>query len=134
MKFILVPVIMGALIGVGGFFAWRASILPPEEKPVIREFPKTEADLDGWRYFDLRGSRQALVTIDQGAFNPEIIIVDKGAEVFWKNMDRADHSVSVYGQWRVLKRNESFSIIFDTPGNYSYQSDSDKIKGLIIVK
>lgn len=134
MKNAVIAALIGTIIGAGIFLLWRSAQLPPAEKFEERPMATSEAELKVGDYFDLRGKKEALVTIDHGEFNPKIIIVDQGVKIFWKNTDSAEHALSVAGHWQVLKRNEVFTLVLDAPGTYQYQGDSDTIRGLIIVK
>ena len=70
-------------------------------------------------------------------FEPKTIEVEAGATVTWTNDDNFTHTVQVDGQEdHKVERDESVSIVFDTPGTYHYvctlhRQDMD---GEVIVK
>ncbi|KKU85277.1 MAG: Copper binding protein [Parcubacteria group bacterium GW2011_GWA2_47_8b] len=136
MRNTVIAAIVGIVIGTGIFVLWRNSNLPPAENlgASVSDIPKDESELKVGEYFDLRGREEVLVSMQNSTFNPRIIIVDKGTKLFWKNEDNAPHSVSFNN--KTLSQNESFSMMFDTPGFYPYNCGihPDTMQGLIIVK
>ena len=80
MRNVVIAAVIGAVLGAGIFLIWRAQQLPRPEKGEerIAAFPASEADLKMGEYFDLRGRKEVLISMQDGTFNPRIIIVDKG--------------------------------------------------------
>lgn len=116
---------------MGIFFLWRNSYLPPAEQPEasVREIPTDESGLKMGTYFDLRGNKEVLISMQNSTFNPQIIIVDKSVRIFWKNEDRISHSVEFDNLPGPPPKT------FDVPGFYPYHCDiHPDMKGLIIVK
>ncbi len=136
MKNTTIAIIIGIILGAGIFILWRNSNLPPVEnrETGANDIPSEESGLKTGEYFDLRGRKEVLVSMQNSTFNPRIIIVDKGTNIFWKNEDSILHSVSFNN--KILNENESFSLVFDVPGFYPYHCDNhpETMKGLIIVK
>lgn len=56
-------------------------------------------------------------------FNPEEVTIPVGTTVTWINMEAAPHSaVGDNEEWDTggLRKNDSYSFTFDTPGTYTY--------------
>ena len=56
-------------------------------------------------------------------FDPDVITIPVGSTVTWKNYDPAPHAtVGDNGEWDSggLKKDDTFSFTFDTPGTYTY--------------
>jgi plastocyanin len=69
-------------------------------------------------------------------FDPAVIQVVAGTSVTWTNNDHFTHSVKVQdASDHVIKPGESVSILFDTPGSYSYLCTfhTKDMKGTVIV-
>jgi plastocyanin len=69
-------------------------------------------------------------------FDPAVIQVVAGTSVTWTNNDHFTHSVKVQdASDHVIKPGESVSILFDTPGDYSYLCTfhTKDMKGTVIV-
>jgi plastocyanin/methionine-rich copper-binding protein CopC len=110
------------------------------------QFAIDSAVLKAGEYFDLRGKKEVLITMDHITFNPRVIIIDKGTKVFWKNTDPVEHYVNTDGHpahtyfpaqnSQALKQGEVFSLVFDKAGAYPYHcsAHAENMKGLIIVK
>ena len=76
------------------------------------------------------------VTINNFAFNPGVLTINKGDTVIWTNADAAVHSV-VGGplQSKNLAKGESYSYTFSAIGSFDYIcSFHPSMKGSIIVK
>jgi plastocyanin len=71
------------------------------------------------------GSGAAVEIVMQSfAFSPETVTIPVGTEVKWTNMDSAGHNV-VSDDGTTIKSpkmalGESWSMVFDTPGTYTY--------------
>lgn len=140
MRRVVISAIIGVILGVGVFFVWRGAHLPPVEKRAeAPAFPTSEADLKIGHYFDLRGRTEVLISMQDNTFNPQVIIVDRGVKIYWKNEDAAVHFVDIPSYPKASKamdKNDIFTLVFDKPGNYLYMDSAhpDTMKGLIIVK
>src|SRR5437868_9028387 len=69
-------------------------------------------------------------------FDPAVIQVVAGTSVTWTNNDHFTHSVKVQdAPDHVIRPGESVSIVFDTPGSYSYicTFHTKDMKGTVIV-
>ena len=69
---------------------------------------------------------QAEVNISGFKFDPKELSVTAGTTVTWTNLDAAPHSSTAdNGEWDsgALRKNDSFSFTFDTPGTYTYHCD-----------
>lgn len=64
------------------------------------------------------------VSIQNFAFQPQVIQVSKGTTVTWTNEDSAPHTVTFRSSGMTgssaLQRGQSFSYTFTTPGTYTY--------------
>lgn len=73
--------------------------------------------------FTLARVRHLIKLVDDDVV-PANLVVEAGDEVTWLNTGDHDHTVSVYGdfEWedRLLAPGESFSHIFETPGDYAF--------------
>ena len=77
------------------------------------------------------------VLINNFAFAPKELTIDKGTVVTWKNDDSASHTVVSQGLFtsKTLGKGEEFIFKFDKPGEYDYIcSIHPLMKGKIIVK
>ena len=139
MRNTIIAIVVGAVLGVGIFLLWRSAQLPPAEKFEERSVVQGEADLKEGEYFDLRGKKEVLISMQRNTFNPQVIVIDKGTKVFWKNEDTAFHYVAIENPARTSKalaKGESYSYVFDTAGSYPYHCGVHEaiMKGLIVVK
>ncbi len=110
------------------------------------EFAIDATALKVGEYFDLRGKKEVLVSMQDVTFNPRVILVDKGTKIFWKNEDSVTHYINTdshpahtYFQAqnsKALKQGEVFSLVFDKPGAYPYHcsAHAETMRGLIVVK
>ncbi len=141
MKKILSALVIGAVLGAGIFLLWWLTRAALTTAPVERAagLPTSEAELKEGEYFDLRGRKEVLVSIQDSTFNPRIIIADKGVNIFWKNEDAVPHFIGL-DIWstppRELPPAGAFSVVLNEPGFYSYNGDAgvEDMKGIIIVK
>ena len=74
-----------------------------------------------------RASRaaEAAATIDNFTFSPAVLTVPAGAKVTWTNHDDIPHTVTSAATPRLfhsgpLDTGDSFSFVFDAPGEYKY--------------
>jgi plastocyanin len=77
-----------------------------------------------------------IVRIFSGGFAPREIEVNKGTEVIWVNIDRADHTVS-FSSIPVdadVPSGAQASHVFDETGSFEYASSKDGQRGHIIVQ
>jgi plastocyanin len=78
------------------------------------------------------------ILIQSFAFSPQSVTIPVGTEVKWTNQDTPGHNI-VSDDGTTIKSptlgtGESFSMVFDTPGTYTYIcSIHPKMKGTIIV-
>lgn len=64
------------------------------------------------------------VTISNFSFDPQVLEIQRGTEVTWRNEDPADHTVTgSEGGFssEVLREGDGFTYRFDEPGLYSYR-------------
>ncbi len=63
------------------------------------------------------------VTMQNLAYQPDMIAVPAGTTVVWTNLDAAEHTVTAddysFGS-DFLYQGQTFSLTFDTPGTYPY--------------
>ena len=82
----------------------------------------------------------AQVTIDNFAFEPDMLTVAAGTKVTWVNRDEEPHTVvsadkAVRYKSQALDTNDSFSFVFDKPGTYKYFcSVHTHMVGTVVVK
>jgi len=64
------------------------------------------------------------VEISHHAYHPEVLTIQPGDSVVWKNLDRASHSVTERHEdlfdSGLFRRNEEFTLKFDTEGHFDY--------------
>lgn len=69
-------------------------------------------------------SKKRPVMIQQSAFSPRGLIVVKGTTVTWTNFDSVTHTITSDkggpNSSGELKKGQSYSYTFDTPGNFFY--------------
>jgi plastocyanin len=86
----------------------------------------------------VQGGREAMVTIDDFAFRPGNLEVERGARVTWTNRDGAPHDATARGDaWSTerLSEDESDTLTFDTPGTYDYScSIHPSMKARLVVR
>jgi plastocyanin len=106
---------------------------PQASAPVKQEQPDPNALRVGVGNFD--------VNIQDFAFSPADINIEKGTTVVWKNNDTAPHIVISDDQAKSnflspeIKTGETYSFTFDQPGKYSYHCQiHPTMKGTITVK
>ena len=78
------------------------------------------------------------ILIQSFAFSPNSVTVAAGTEVKWTNEDAPGHTVLSDDGTTIksptLNKGESFSMVFNTPGTYSYYcSIHPSMKGTIVV-
>ncbi len=81
-------------------------------------------------------SGTAAVSIDRHAFSPERLVVAKGSTVTWTNNEMSRHIV-VFGtrQSDALRKGDSFSRVFEQPGEYPYHCGMHKyMTGTVVVE
>lgn len=78
----------------------------------------------------------AAVSINNFAFQPATLSVDKGATVTWTNKDSVPHTVTGEGfDSGSLSQGQTFARSFDKPGTYSYRcAIHPYMKGEVTVK
>jgi plastocyanin len=81
-------------------------------------------------------AKTASVTIQNFAYNPTQLTVDRGTRVTWTNQDSVAHTVTGSGfDSGSLGQGQTFSYTFDTPGDYSYScSFHPTMHGQVTVK
>lgn len=83
----------------------------------------TDAGISASVLFTLKRPSHLIELIDDDVV-PANLVVEVGDRVVWRNTGNHDHTVSVYGdfEWedRLLKPSESFSHVFETPGDYAF--------------
>jgi len=85
------------------------------------------------------GAGQNKIEIKDFAFNPQTITMKSGEKITWINRDEEPHTVvSVGKQFKkssALDTDQSYTIVADAPGTYSYFcSVHPKMTGTIVVK
>ena len=85
-----------------------------------------------------------MVDIKNNMFSPQEITIKAGDTITWTNQDPATHNVDFdddddYDDYDIespmLKKGETFSHTFNTPGTYSYDCDVHPfMKGKVIVQ
>lgn len=80
------------------------------------------------------------VTIDDFEYKPDKITIKKGTTVTWTNNDSAGHDITpenpsdAFKASKLLKKGESYSFKFETPGTYNYYcSPHPYMKGVVEV-
>jgi plastocyanin len=78
------------------------------------------------------------ILIQSFAFNPATVTVAAGTEVKWTNEDAPGHTILSDDGTTIksptLNKGDSFSMVFNTPGTYSYYcSIHPSMKGTIVV-
>ena len=78
-----------------------------------------------------------MITINNFAFEPSEITVDKGTEVTWFNNDNAVHTVVSLGLFEsgTLNKGSEFKFAFNEPGEYNYNCGiHTSMTGKVIVR
>jgi plastocyanin len=85
-------------------------------------------------------ARDVSVAIDDFAFGPARITVQRGTKVTWTNKDDDVHTVVADGDpklWKSppLDTDDSFSFVFDKPGTYKYICTiHPRMQGTVVVE
>ena len=89
---------------------WRSALLA---LPVVMLVGATPA----------RAADPVTVRIDNFTFGPETVVVPPGTAVTWVNGDDIPHTVVAQDKRfrsKTLDTDESFTFVFETPGEYAY--------------
>ena len=81
---------------------------------------------------------QNSVSIQNYAFSPSMLTIEKGANVTWKNDDSVQHSVTsdnqAFTSSSLLNTGDTYTIQFNTTGTYPYHcSIHPYMKGTVVV-
>jgi plastocyanin len=85
-------------------------------------------------------SEAALVSVEISDFDfsPRYLTIEAGASVAWTNYDSAPHDATdVAGSWGtgILRKGETSTIRFDSPGSYEYLCTlHPAMKGTLVVE
>lgn len=82
-------------------------------------------------------AKTVAVAIKNNAFDPNTVTIAKGDTVTWMNKDPYAHNVDLeaMGKSIDMKQGESYSMMFDKTGTYSYDCDIHPfMKGTVIVQ
>jgi plastocyanin len=62
------------------------------------------------------------IAIRESKFNPENIVIDRGATVKWTNYDSQGHTVTIDGLFdsKTISKSNSFTYTFNNVGEYEY--------------
>lgn len=124
-----IAIIVVLVLIVGGLFLYSASIkqtnvvVVPSASPAVSS-PSTQS---------------SQVSIQNFAFNPQIVTVKIGTKITWINNDSAAHTVTSDEAGGPLDSSdfapgESFSVTFNQPGRFNYHcSIHSSMKGTIII-
>jgi plastocyanin len=100
----------------------------------------------GMQFTDLTGNYQVTVLMDHISFEPARIRISTGANVTWVNREVVEHFVNTGSHpahtyylpqnSRGLLKNDTFSVVFDTPGIYPYHCSAHAavMTGTILVE
>jgi len=98
------------------------------------------------QYTDLTGTPQVTINMDNIAFDPAMVRVTRGTNVTWINREAVEHFVNTESHpahtyyipqnSRGLLKNDTFSVVFDTPGIYPYHCSAHAavMRGSILVE
>ena len=89
--------------------------------------------------FKISISDENIVEIDiyDTGFEPNDLIVEKGAKIRWENLDSKSHILVIEHSTKskTIEKGKSYSRTFDEEGEYKYYSKNyPQMKGVIIVK
>ena len=139
---ILAALISGSL-ALAGLFLLTQYLQPTAPAPASDNGPIEITDEVPKGYFDLRGNKEVLISLQEFDINPEKIVVDQGAKIIWKNEDQLFHRVVsdsvIDGQplfdSQNIKSKGNFQMIFTDSGTFSYHCSfhADTMKGIIVV-
>lgn len=97
-------------------------------------------------FTDMRGEKEQTVTLQNIAFEPASILIDKGTKVMWVNKDTVSHYVNTDSHpthtyftnqnSRELTKGDTYSVVFETPGIYPYHcsAHAETMTGSILVE
>ena len=116
---------------------------PEVSERKIDQAPVEVADEAPKGYFDLRGNKEILISLQEFDINPEKIVVDRGTKIIWKNEDQLFHRVVsdslVEGKplfdSQNIKSEGNFQMTFPDAGTFSYHCSfhAETMKGIIVV-
>jgi plastocyanin len=98
------------------------------------------------QFTDLTGNPQVTVLMDHISFEPARIRISTGTNVTWVNREAVEHFVNTGSHpahtyylpqnSRGLLKNDTFSVVFDTPGIYPYHCSAHAavMTGTILVE
>jgi plastocyanin len=64
--------------------------------------------------------QSASVTVQNFAFNPQVVKIAAGGSVTWTNLDGTTHTVTFGDSSQNINNGASYTKKFDAPGKYSY--------------
>lgn len=137
MKKILTILIIAAILIVG---IWLVLIKPAQTPPVGTPIVTPTATSNQPAATPTpRVSSNTAVTIQNFAFLPATVTINRGTTVTWTNQDSAPHQIvsdagSIISS-QVLSSGDTFSLVFDQVGTYAYHcAIHPSMKGTIVVK
>ncbi len=143
MKNIILAALVSGLLALAGLSLFFWYLNPSAPEPETDRVSAEITDEVPVGYFDLRGNREVLISLQEFDINPEKIIIDRGTKIIWKNSDRVFHRVvsdTLVGDKPLfdsqnIKSGNSFEITLAEAGGFPYRcaAHPDTMKGVIIV-
>lgn len=130
-----------ALLVVFGLSIYRNSDVPKSgvenNAPALVDDPAGSGDVPKG-YFDLRGNKEILISLQEFDINPEKIVIDRGTKIIWKNSDQVFHravSDEPLFDSQNIKSGGNFQMVFNDAGIFNYHCSfhADTMKGIIVV-
>ncbi len=112
-------VVLILIIGVASYYAFRTQ--PANQAPNLVQIAP------------------AAVSVTSAGFSPQTVTVKVGQGVVWTNSDVSHHTVTsdnpkpVFSSGQDLKRDDSFSYVFDKTGTYPYHDGHNIGHGGIVI-
>jgi plastocyanin len=100
----------------------------------------------GREFTDLTGNPRVTISMNNISFEPARVRISRGTNVTWINLEAVEHFVNTESHpshtyyllqnSRGLLKNDTFSVIFDTPGIYPYHCSAHAavMTGIILVE
>ena len=92
MRNVILAALVSGLLSLAAIFL-LTQYLTSAPKPESGNAPVEITDEVPRGYFDLRGNKEILISLQEFDVNPEKIVVDRGTKIIWKNGDRVFHRV-----------------------------------------
>ncbi len=130
------------LLVVGGiyYFAKKSPKATSNTQTSQTESTDTEAVGGTSGMLNLTGKNTINIVFSNGSIVSSKVSVSRGTTVIWVNQDTVNHKiVSDYQPLRSyeMRPGESFSVVFDEVGEFSYSdalSASEQLRGIIVVE